>query len=568
MIDRRSVITGSAVLGFGASTLARSAESPGGFKADLAVRNGRIYTSDPARRLAQSFAVSGGRFVAVGDDAEIEGLVGPDTNVIDARGQFVFPGFIDAHSHPSSIQEVYGANVGFETIGEIKTAMRAKAGETPPGYWVEGYMYDDKKLVDGRSITRFDLDEAVPDHPAIVRHRGGHTGVVNSKALQLAGVTDATPDPEGGAFYRDGGVLNGRVAEKAMHVFDNVGARTPVTRAMQQEGVKRISRRMAAAGVTSVTNAIGAFDEMVAYQDARAAGEMFFRMCFMPYGGTPPYAGLKAAGIRTGFGDEWLRIGAVKFTADGSASERTMRMSTPFKGRPDDYGILIMSADEVLTAVHDARDHGFQIGIHANGDVTIAMVLNAYEKVLKEKPLADPRYRIEHCTLVNKTLLKRIKKIGAIPAPFYTYAHYHGDKWGEYGEEKLEHMFAHRSFLDHGVMVAPASDYPPGPFEPLMAIQSMATRKDLSGKVWGPSQKICRRSRENLYDERCLCVVRGKPQGIDCTREAGGFRHAGARPIRGTTGYDQENSGGENSAWWQNFLPRVRLQPDFFRSFG
>jgi predicted amidohydrolase YtcJ len=247
---------------------------------------------------------------------------------------------------------------------------------------------------------------------------------------------------------------------------------------------------MAAAGVTSVTNAFGELDELVAYQDAHAAGEMFFRMCFMPGGHSPVYAGLKTAGVRTGFGDEWLRIGAVKYAVDGSASERTMRMSTPYQGRPDDFGILTMSAEEVLEAVNDARDAGFQIGLHANGDVAIAMVLDAYEKVLKDKPLADPRYRIEHCTLVNNDLLKRIKNIGAIPTPFYTYAHYHGDKWGEYGEEKLEHMFAHRSFLDYGIMVAPASDYPPGPFEPLMAIQSMTTRKDLNGKVWGGSQKI------------------------------------------------------------------------------
>ncbi|MGE0182613.1 MAG: amidohydrolase [Parvularculaceae bacterium] len=503
MIHRRKILTGAAAFGFAAPTLARSAEKKGGFKADLVVRNSLVYTSDPGRPKAQSFAVANGRFIAVGDDADIEGLVGPGTTVIEARGQFVFPGFIDAHSHPSSIQEVYGAIVGFATIAEIKSAMRAKAKETPPGFWVEGYMYDDKKLDGGNPITRFDLDEAVPDHPAIVRHRGGHTGVVNSKALELAGVTDETPDPEGGAYYRDGGVLNGRVAEKAMFVFEKVGKRTPVTRAMQQEGVKRISKRMAAAGVTSVTNAFGEVEEIIAYQDARKAGEMYFRLCFMPGGGSPAYAGLKAAGISTGFGDEWLRIGAVKFAADGSASERTMRMSTPFKGRPDDYGILTMSAEEIFAAVNDARDHDFQIGIHANGDVTIAMVLDAYEKVLKEKPLADPRYRIEHCTLINEKLLKRIKKIGAVPTPFYTYAHYHGDKWDEYGEQKLEHMFAHRSFLDHGIMVAPASDYPPGPFEPLMAIQSMATRKDLAGKVWGPSQKI------SVADAVKICTMHG-----------------------------------------------------------
>jgi predicted amidohydrolase YtcJ len=491
MINRRGFFGGASAAGVTAfAGGAAKAEDGGGAKASLAVRNATIYTSDAARPKAQSFAIAGDRIFAVGDDSDIENLVGPQTQIIDGRGSFTFPGFIDAHSHPASIQEVYGVIVGFKTIAEIKTAMRGKANNTPPGVWVEGFMYDDKKLEDGRSISRADLDEAVPDHPAIVHHRGGHTAVVNSKALALAGVTDATPDPEGGAFYRDNGVMNGRVAEKAAFIFDTIGERTKVTRAMQQEGVKRISKRMAEAGVTSVTNAWGALDEIVAYQDARAAGEMLFRMCFMPGGDSPVYPALKAAGLRTGFGDEWIRIGAVKYAVDGSASERTMRMSTPYQGRPNDFGILTMNKDEVFAAVNDARDAGFQIGLHANGDIAIAMVLDAFEKVLKDKPLADPRYRIEHCTLVNEKLLKRIKKIGAIPTPFYTYAHYHGDKWGEYGEAKLEHMFAHRSFLDHGIKVAPASDYPPGPFEPLMAIQSLTTRKDLGGKVWGASQSI------------------------------------------------------------------------------
>ncbi len=202
------------------------------------------------------------------------------------------------------------------------------------------------------------------------------------------------------------------------------------------------------------------------------------------------YERLKKAGIYSGFGDEWLRVGGVKFTADGSASERTMAMSTPYVGRPDDYGILTMTQQEIDEAVEDAHRHRFQIGIHANGDVAIDMVLNAYERVQRIAPRPDPRHRLEHCTLVNPDLLARIEAAGSIPTPFYTYVHYHGNKWSEYGEERMQWMFAHRSFLDYGIPVAGASDYIPGPYEPLMAIQSMVTRKDMEGRVWGPSQKI------------------------------------------------------------------------------
>ena len=457
---------------------------------DLVLLNGRVYTVDDAQPRAEAFAVKNGRFVAVGSTDEIRGLVASGTDVIDAEGQTVTPGFIDAHSHPASagLSQLLHVDVGLRGIAEIQEALRARAAETPSGEWVIGVMYDDTKLAEGRPINRKDLDEAVPDHPVKVAHRGGHTGVYNSKAFEMAGVTAQTPDPEGGTFYREDGELTGKVAEKARYAIDGL-IPSGSTREERRDGVALISKKMAAAGLTSVHDVWADSEKLVAYQDAHEAGELRFRTYLFPGGQTDLYAALKTAGIRTGFGDAWLRIGAVKYAADGSASERTMRMSTPYEGRPDDYGILTMSQEEIDRAVEDARQHGFQIGIHANGDVAIEMVLNAYEEA-QRRGGGDVRPRIEHCSLVNDDLLRRIKDVGAIPTPFYTYAHYHGNKWGEYGEEKLRHMFAHASFLEHGIPVAAASDYPPGPFPPMMAIQSMVTRKDMQGRVWGPNQRI------------------------------------------------------------------------------
>ena len=180
-----------------------------------------------------------------------------------------------------------------------------------------------------------------------------------------------------------------------------------------------------------------------------------------------------------------------------------MRMSTAFAGKPDDYGILTMDQAEIDTAVDDAVANGWRIGIHANGDIAIDMTLNAYERALQGWQGPNPRFRIEHCSLVTPQLLQRIKASGVVPTPFYTYAHYHGEKWADYGADKMEWMFAHRSFLDHGIPVAPASDYTPGPFEPLMAIQSMVTRKDFKGNVWGPSQRI------NVDEALRICTVNG-----------------------------------------------------------
>jgi len=470
---------------------------------DLILWNGRVLTMENDLPSAQAFAVRNGRFTAVGGNDEIRSLATPSTEVIDAEGMTVTPGFIDAHSHPSGVEELTDVDVNLPSIADIQQALRKKAVDTPAGYWVRGYKYDDTKLQDGRPILRKDLDEAVPDRPVKVGHRGGHTAVYNSRAFELAGITAATPDPTGGHIYREDGQLTGKVAELAMDLLDRVGKRPEITRQTRQAGARLISEVMTAAGLTSVHLAGGDSDALTAFQDAYQAGDLRFRLYFMVLGSTPAYQGLRASGMRTGFGNEFLRLGSAKFLADGSVSERTMRMSTPFVGRPTDYGILTMSQQEIDDAVEEAHRAGFQIGIHANGDVAIDMVLSAYERVQRQWPRPDPRHRIEHCSLVNDNLLRRIKEAGVIPTPFYTYAHYHGEKWVEYGEEKLQWMFAHRSFLDYGIPVAPASDYMPGPFEPMMAIQSMVTRKDFSGRVWGPNQRI------TVDDALRICTVNG-----------------------------------------------------------
>jgi hypothetical protein len=493
MHSRRKFLgtSGAAAAALGFARSLPSQERRSGPGPDTVVVNARVYTMDEAHPRAEAFAVKNGRFVAVGSSADIQNLATADTEVIDAVSMTVTPGFIDAHSHPSwgGISELLEVNCDLRSVVAIKDAIRKRASETKAGEWVKGFKYDDTKLREGRGINRWDLDEAAPDHPVVVRHRGGHTAVYNSKAFEKAGISASTPDPFGGKFYRENGELTGLAAEHANDAFDKI-IPAGSTRAERQAAVKLISKLMTATGLTSVHETGGGTDNLIAYQDAYRAGEMRFRMYFFPSAESDLYRGLKMAGIRTGFGDEWLQIGAVKFVADGSASERTMRMSTPFEGRPDDYGILTMTAQQILDGVEDAYRHGFQVGIHANGDVTIAMVLDAYERHRDKAPRPDPRPRIEHCSLVNPELLRRIKAVGAIPAPFYTYAHYHGEKWENYGEERMEWMFAHRSFLDYGIPVAAASDYTPGPYEPMMAIQSMVTRKDFEGRVWGPSQRI------------------------------------------------------------------------------
>ena len=502
--SRRRFLGASAALplglGAGASAMAQGGRPTG--DATMVVTGGRVLTMDPSNPVVEAIAVRGDRILAVGNNDDMLSLTTASTKRIDATGMTVTPGFIDSHSHPLFAEEAIGVNVNLRRIDDVKTALAGKAANTPPGHWVRGVMYDDTKFEDERPLNRNDIDDAVPDHPVYVGHRGGHTGVVNSMAFEMAGVTGDTPDPEGGRYFREDGELTGKVAEHAREVFFEVGTWPVMDRAVRQQSATISSQNMAASGLTSTTDAYGNYDDLVAYQDARDADELYFRISFMPGGNNQTYEGMKQAGIRSGFGDDMIRIGAVKFSADGSASERTMYMSTPYEGT-DDHGILTMDQEAIDAAVDDAVAHGFRVGIHANGDLTIDMVMNAYERVLKDHTGPNPRHRIEHCSLVNPQLLERIRAAGVVPAPFYTYAHYHGNKWVDYGEEKMENMFAHRSFLDYGIPVAPASDYTPGPYEPMMAIQSMVTRKDVRGRVWGPNQRV------SVTEAMRICTVHG-----------------------------------------------------------
>ena len=494
ILSRRSML-GGALTGAGAAlTPARGALLA--VKPDLIILAKRVYTLDAADRTAEGIAVAGDRILALGSHQEVRDLAGPQTRVIDARDAFVFPGFIDAHSHPMMGDEANSENVNLASIAEIQRSLARRAKQTKPGHWLLGHAYDDTRLTDGRPLLATDLDAVSTDLPILVMHRGGHTGVVNSRAFQMAGINGRTPNPEGGTYFKEDGKLTGLVGELALVPFSKVGVWPVPTRRDHQAVAELGTKRMSAAGLTSVTDAGAEPYKLTAYLDALHAGTLALRLSVMPWGGQRVgekgtlYEILKQAGIRSGDGGHLLNIGAVKFAADGSASERTMRISEPYEGRPDDHGILRMTQEQIDAAVDDAMANNFRIGIHANGDVTIDMVLKAYERVLKTHKGPNPRLRIEHCSLVNPDLLRRIKATGAIPTPFYTYAHYHGEKWKDYGEERMNWMFAHKSFLDLGIPVAPASDYLPGPYEPMMALQSLVTRKDAKGRVWGPSQRI------------------------------------------------------------------------------
>jgi predicted amidohydrolase YtcJ len=307
--------------------------------ADLIVLNARVITVDPRQPRAEAFAIKNGRFLAVGSSADIRNMIRTGVATWDAKGAAVVPGFIDTHNHAPGATLLYEVLVGnpfeveFVTIDSIIQKLRARAAQTPPGAWVEGYFFDDTKVKDGSQLNIRDLDQVSKDHPVAVHHRGGHTSFYNSKAFEMANVNRQTPNPPGGTFDRDStGALNGRVTDNAKIVFSRVGNRhtqtlensgldaAPAALDREVAGLTHISKMFARYGVTSVHHEGG---NLPAMQKVRANGGLKHRISYEASG--KELNAMIAAGIQSGFGDEWIRFGATsEHLVDGSFSERTM----------------------------------------------------------------------------------------------------------------------------------------------------------------------------------------------------------------------------------------------------
>ena len=309
-------VVGAPFLGGSAKAQAVQAAVSGGTDPDMVVVNAKVYTVDPRSPRAEAFAITGGKFSAVGSTADIKGLAGKNTQSFDAKGMTIVPGFIDCHNHAGGETLLYDVLVGnpfeveFVSILSIVGKLKARSQQVPPGTWVEGYFFDDTKVKDTRGLHRKDLDEVSKDHPVVVRHRGGHTSFYNSKAFEMAGITKDTPNPMGGTYDKDpDGQLNGRVTDRAMDPMRKIGTRPTFTAAENEkrgrDGIAHISKQFTRYGLTSVHHEGG---NLAAIQDVRARGELLHRVSYEPQGAV--LDSMISAGIKTGFGDEWIKFGA------------------------------------------------------------------------------------------------------------------------------------------------------------------------------------------------------------------------------------------------------------------
>jgi len=456
-----------------------------------------------------AFAVADGRIVATGALTTLrERFAGAE--VVDAGDGVIVPGFNDAHAHlVVAAEDMLHVDLSIDAVSslaDIDAKLREQLAHTPPDGWIRGSRYDDAKMAEGRVLTRWDLDAVSREHAIMVLHVAGHWGVVNSKALELGGIDETSEAPSGGKFGRDGnGRLNGILFEMAIFDFAYPQATRrattvapPATPDDRQRGLALAQRAFHAAGITSLTDAMIGPDDIALLQEARRRGALTMRVNMLLH--YEHYDLLAKREFRTGAGDELLRLGGIKSFVDGAIGGRTCLMDEPFEGTSDDFGMQTVDDATLGDVVRRAHLDGNRICVHANGDRAIRKLLGFLEDANREKDRPHIHHRIEHCSIVDDDILERMRKLGAIAAPFGSYVHYHGGKlldW--YGPRRIERMFAHRSFLDHGVAVAGSSDYPCGPYQPLLALQSCVTRTGYDGTPLGLSQRVTPQEALALY---------------------------------------------------------------------
>ncbi len=473
--------------------------------ADLILLNGKVVTVDPKDTIVEAVAVKERRIVRVGTSEEVKSLVGEETKIIDLRGKTLLPGFVDTHCHPAlggtETFEVDCRSPPVKSIKEILEKIREKAEKTPKDEWIRARNYNENKLLERRHITRWELDQATPDNPVFISKETGHLYVVNSKALELAGITKDTPDPSGGKIDRDPktgeatGLLYETAAMKVMKLIP------PYDVEQIKKGLKHVFKRFLAWGLTTIHQATAIPVSIKACQELLAAGEMPIRINMMigtlP-GILPGYEVdvdlldlLVKLGFQSGFGGDKLKIMSVKLIADGSGSGGSAAVYTPQHRGTKGLGILVTSPEKLTEQVIKAHKAGFRVSIHAIGDRGIDAALNAIEAALREPPTVGMRHRIEHCSVCTPKQQERVKKLGVVPCSSIGYMWGVGDDYIEnFGPERLRWLHPHRSYMHKGIIASGNSDWPVSTADPMKQIYSAVTRKTKTGQSFDERERI------------------------------------------------------------------------------
>jgi predicted amidohydrolase YtcJ len=464
--------------------------------ASLVLANGRVYTMNPNQPSATAVALRGQHVLAVGNDLEMEALLAVNGQKIDLGGICVTPGLVDAHVHFQHFA-LSLKNVDLDGAASLEDALQRVAafvaGVSGDTGWLRGRGWSQDTWPDRAFPTAADLDAVVSDRPVYLAHKSGHAAWVNSMALRQCRIHATTNDPPGGQIQRDvAGLPTGILFEDAMGlVGDHIPRPTPdeLVTAMRQA-----QHHCWEVGLTGIHDFDGR-DCFTALQMMHERRELGLRVLK----NIPVYRLNHALeiGLRSGFGDDWLRIGGIKIFADGALGSRTAAMIAPYEGEPENTGIVVTDKEEMLEKARDAAKGGLSLTVHAIGDRANHDVLDVYDLLRKEEQLhglTGLRHRIEHAQVLQPDDLARFAQLGIIASMQPVHATSDMEMADRYWGDRARYSYAWRSILESGAKLVFGSDAPVEKIDPLPGIHAAVTRRRANGHPgpagWYPEQRL------------------------------------------------------------------------------
>jgi predicted amidohydrolase YtcJ len=448
-------------------------------EATLAILNANVITLNPKQSRAQAIAIQNGKIIAVSSNKEIRRHIGHKTKIIDAKGKTVISGLVDCHVHMTGfgqfLQTLELRNV--KSIKEMQQKLRKYARQNPEKNWILGGRWNQERFANKRYPTRWDLDATVADRPVFLVRVCGHIAVANSKALQLAGINEERV-VEGGKVDLDEtlGLPNGILRENAMELVWKAVPKP--SQGELEENCVIACEKAVEAGLTCVHWILGSADELRAVQKLGSKGKLPLRA----------YLGISVdfldelvdLGLLTGFGNDMVKIGFVKILADGSLGGRTAALKAPYCDEPETSGMMLYTQKELDGFVLKAHKAGLQLAVHAIGDRAVEAVVKAFDKALKEYPRENHRHRIEHCSVLNKKLIKQMKRLNLIASvqPHFIVS----DFWvvDRVGKKRARWVYPFKTLMKEDLVVASGSDCPVEPIGPMLGIWAAVARKDFA----------------------------------------------------------------------------------------
>lgn len=466
-------------------------------EADLILQNARVYTVDSAHPWAEAVACANGLVIAVGSNDDMAGMAGPNTELVDAGGRLVLPGLTDAHVHflNYAIRQQEVNLFGVRDFEEVRRRVDQTVKSARPGQWVQGWGWDEHHW--GVEPAAAHLDDIAPDTPVVLRRMDMHTWWVNSAVMRQVGITRDTPDPVDSRLERDAtGAPTGLLRE-----WNAIGLVEPFIPepdpAVLYDWLKESITQAHRLGLT------GIHDQRVEregrqsfrlFQALHRQGELKLRVHMNI--AADYLAEAEILGLEPGFGDDRLWIGHVKAFADGSMGSRTAAMLEPFEGEPDNFGVIVTSANDLWQLAEQASRAGFPVSVHAIGDRAVRDVLDVLGEFESSRPAPGGRslpHRIEHVQVIHPDDLPRLKQYGVVASiqPVHLMSDWSPANrvWGA----RSRYAYAFRSLLDHGAWLAMGSDAPVAPLNPMVGICAAVTRQDDRGEPaggWYPQERL------------------------------------------------------------------------------